>query len=49
MNIKLFFQIILGAFGLISIVYATTEPNNTGAIVGIFGIILIAILLAITL
>lgn len=49
MNIKLFFQIILGAFGTISIVYATTEPNSTGFVFGAIGIILIALFLAISL
>ena len=49
MNIKLFIQIILGIFGVLSLIYATTETNNKGIIAGIIGIILIAIFLAITL
>ena len=49
MDIKLFFQIILGVFGAIFILYATTEPNNKGAIAGIIGITLIALLIALIL
>lgn len=49
MNWKLFFQIILGAFGMISLIYASVETNDSGIIAGIIGIVLIAILLAITL
>ena len=49
MNWKLFFQIILGAFGAISLIYASINTDNTGIVAGIFGIILIALFLAITL
>lgn len=49
MNIKLFFQIILGAFGMLSIIYAMTEPNSEGLIIGVIGIILMALFLAISL
>jgi len=49
MNLKLFIQIILGVFGIISVAYTITEPNKKGIIAGIIGIVLIAIFLAITL
>lgn len=49
MNIRLFFQIILGAFGVISLICASVTPSDGGVIAGIVGIVLIAIFFAITL